>query len=102
MPDLTLVVLLTIDPARRDDFVRFESSAATIMKRYGGRIERRICLSGSERPRPDEVHVVTFPDRDAFDRYRRDPDLEPLAALRAAALRETVVWDGVDLPPFGS
>jgi uncharacterized protein (DUF1330 family) len=101
-PRLTLVVLLTIDPDRREDFLRFEASAAAIMKRYGGEIERRVSFSAPEPPRPDELHVVTFPDRDSFDRYRHDPDLEPLAALRTAAIRETVVWDGVDLQPFAS
>jgi hypothetical protein len=102
-PGLTLIVLLTIDPDRREDFLRFETSAATIMRRYGGRIERRVSFpSGREPPLPDELHVVTFPDRESFDRYRRDSDLEALAALRARAIRETVVWEGLDLPPFGS
>jgi len=98
---LTLVVLLSIDPERADEFEQFESSAATIMKRYGGKIERRVRFeSPDDSSRPQELHVVTFPDHESFERYRRDPDLQALAALRAKAIRRTVVWEGVDLSPF--
>ena len=98
---LTLVVQLSVDPARREEFERFERSAAAIMRRYGGRIERRLSFpQGETPPAPDELHVVVFPDRESFERYRRDPELAGLAELRAAAIRRTVVWQGVDLPPF--
>ena len=98
---LTLVVSLRVHPGREAEFERFESAAAAIMRRYGGAIERRIAVDpGADAARPDEVHVVTFPDRAAFDRYRADPDLAPLAALRAEAIRDTVVWFGADRALF--
>jgi hypothetical protein len=98
---LTLVVLLFIDPERRDDFDRFESAAARSMSRYGGRIERRISFPATDGVSdPHEVHVVTFPDRESFARYRDDGDLRSLAALRESAIRRTVVWEGVDVTPF--
>lgn len=94
---LTLVVLLFVHPGRESDFERFEASAASIMTRYGGAIERRISLAATSDPsQPHEVHVVTFPDTESFDRYRRDPDIEALAALRANAIRQTIVWYGRD------
>jgi hypothetical protein len=100
--EITLVVLLWIDPDRKGGFERFEESAASIMSRYGGRIERRISFpSRDDSSQPDELHLVIFPDRESFDRYRRDPDLQALAGLRAAVIRQTVVWEGVDSPPFG-
>jgi len=47
---LTLVVQLSVDPDRREEFERFERSAAAIMRRYGGRIERRVSfLQGEDR-----------------------------------------------------
>jgi uncharacterized protein (DUF1330 family) len=99
--EITLAVLLFIDPAREQEFERFESSAADIMSRYGGKIERRISFPPADDPsQPHELHVVTFPDRDSFDSYRRDPELQDLANLRAKAIRQTVVWQGVDSPPF--
>ena len=104
---ITLVALLYLHPGRTTDFERFEAAASRIMARYGGRIERRIqpaveagAPSAAKLSTPDEVHVVWFPDADSFTRYRADPELHALGELRAAATRETVVWRGVDGPPF--
>ncbi len=98
---LTLVVLLFVDPERKGDFERFESAAARAMNRYGGRLERRISFPSSDgATEPHEMHVVTFPDRQSFARYRDDPDLRALASVRENAIRRTVVWEGVDVAPF--
>ncbi len=95
MTKLTLVVLLYVDPDRREEFERFEAAASRIMSRHGGAIERRIGFpSGSDPSQPNELHLVTFPDAAAFERYRHDPDIQALAGLRAKAIRKTVVWQG--------
>jgi antibiotic biosynthesis monooxygenase (ABM) superfamily enzyme len=98
---ITLVVALFICPNRHADFESFETQAAEIMSRVGGRIERRIACSTEDDPsEPDEVHIVTFPDLDSYNRYRVSAELQALASLRASAIRKTVVWRGVDLPSF--
>jgi uncharacterized protein (DUF1330 family) len=100
---LLLVVLLRVHPERQADYERFEASAARVVRRHGGRIERRVVLDPSASAAadpPDEVHVVSFPDRASFDRYRGDPEIAALAALRDRAIRETVVWTGSDADPF--
>lgn len=98
---ITLVVALFIQPGRHAEFERFENRAAEIMRRFGGRIERRVAFSANDDPSgPDEVHVVTFPDLDSYDRYRKSPKLQALAGLRASAIRKTIIWRGVDLPLF--
>jgi uncharacterized protein (DUF1330 family) len=100
---LSLVVVLRLNAGREAEFVRFETAAAAIMLRHGGAIERRIAIDPGDDPsHPHEVHVVTFPDRAAFDRYRADPELKPLAALRESAIRETVMWHGTDLALFAT
>jgi uncharacterized protein (DUF1330 family) len=92
-PRLTMVVLLDVNPGHHDEFERFEQAAARIMGRYGGRIERRLPLErAGDADRPDEVHVVTFPDQASFDRYRQDSELQALAGLRERAIRRTTVW----------
>lgn len=99
--EVTLVALLYLHAGRNEEYERFESAASRIMGRYGGRIEHRIRLSGdADAPssagpvQPDEVHVVSFPDAASFARYRADPEIRALADLRAAAIRDTVVWQG--------
>jgi hypothetical protein len=111
---VTLVALLYLHAGREAEYERFESAAGRIMGRHGGRIVRRIRLSGvpgsappaspapSERPpQPDEVHVVEFVDGASFSRYRADPEIRALAELRAAAIRDTVVWEGCEAAAFG-
>lgn len=105
---LTLVVLLHVDPRHMDDYARYEGAASHIMKRHGGRIERRIGLtadtteSGEASRAPHEVHLVTFPSEDAFDDYIQDPALAEWADLRARVIQRTEVWRGKELPSFDS
>jgi len=103
MTRFALIVLLYIDSEHRNDYERFETEASRIMMRHGGRIERRMATSelpGSGDDVPDEVHLVTFPSQDGFEAYRLDPELAPLAGLRARAIRHTVIWQSHDLPRF--
>ena len=98
-----LVVSLWISPGREEDFESFESSAFSIITRHGGSLARRLALrDGMGSQVPNEMHVVTFPDREAYEAYRADPELVSLASLRARAVLRTVIWEGVDLPPFGN
>lgn len=98
---LVLVAALYVNPGRRAEFEEFETAAARIMRRYGAVIERRIGIVPAEENQPDEVHVVAFPDREAFEGYRADPELQGLAELRQKAIRLTTIWFGGDLPIFG-
>jgi len=100
---LTLVAALYIHAGHEAEFEQFETQAAAIMRRHGGAVERRIGFAnaaGDENPH--EVHVVTFPDEQSFERYRNDPDLSALADLRSRAIRKTTIWRGEDLPGFKS
>jgi hypothetical protein len=95
-------VALFIHADRRAEFESFETQAAEIMSRVGGRIERRVACSSNDDPSaPDEVHLVTFPDEDSYNRYRESSELKALASLRAVAIRKTIVWRGTELPSFG-
>ncbi len=95
---LTIVAALCIHPCREREFAEFEAAADAIMRRYGGRIERRIGFAASADPdQPHEVHIVTFPDPQSLERYRADTDLQALAELRNRAIRQTTIWIGRDL-----
>ena len=96
---IVLVAALYIHLGREAEFEQFETAAASIMKRYGGAIERRIGFdSKNDSSLPHEVHIVAFPDSESFERYRADSDLASLADLRARAIRQTIVWPGTELP----
>jgi uncharacterized protein (DUF1330 family) len=98
---LTIVAALFIHPGREREFEEFETAADAIMRRYGGRVARRIGVTPSVDPaQPHEVHIVTFPDQQSFERYRADTTLQALAELRARAIRQTTLWVGSDLSAF--
>src|ERR1700730_6125197 len=98
---LIIVASLFIHPGREASFKRFETAAESIMRRHGGCLERRIGFPASEDPnQPHEVHIVTFPDQQSFQRYRADTDLQALAELRTRAIRHTTIWIGSDLGSF--
>jgi len=99
---LVLVVRLFIHPGREAEFRRFETEAARIMARHGGRIERAIRPTGppDQQPLPHEIHVLSFPDATRLDAYRTDPELAALAELRQAAIARTEVIVGVDAEPY--
>lgn len=96
---LSIVAALFIHSGCEVEFAQFETAAELIMQRYDGRLERRIGLAPSL-DEPHEVHLVTFPDRESFERYRADPDLLAMADLRTRAIRQTIAWVGSDFPGF--
>ena len=100
MPNrLSIVAALFIHPGHEAEFEQFETAAESIMQRHGGHLERRIGIPpGADQPQ--EIHLVTFPDRESFDRYRNDADLLAMAELRTRAIRQTIAWVGSELGSF--
>ena len=86
---LTIAARISLNPGKEAAFDDFEARTAAIMARHDGRIESRV------RTHPGaELHLVTFPDRESFERYRSDPETLALAELRASIVRDTVIWFG--------
>jgi hypothetical protein len=96
---LLLLVSLYIHPGQEAPFRAFETAAARILARYGGRIERVIRPERAmpEAPLPHEIHLVSFPDEAAFAAYRADAEL---AALRQAAIARTEIILGTEGQPY--
>lgn len=70
----------------------FERRVVPLLARHGGAITCAVrCAPGTG---PHEVHVVTFPDRGAYDAYRSDPATAALAAERERVIERTVVTPG--------
>ena len=97
-----LIASLFIHPGREAEFHQFETAAARIMKKYGGRVERviRPTMSSASDALPYEVHVVTFPNREQFEAYRADSELTSFAELRQTAIARTDVLIGEDGEPY--
>lgn len=99
---ILLLVHLFVHPGREAEFRRFETEAARVMRRHGGRIERVIRPKSAPlgAPLPSEIHLVSFPGLGAFDAYRADPELAGLADLRRAAIARTDIVAGEEGEPY--
>lgn len=99
---VVLVVNLFIRPGQEVAFRGFETEAARVMQRHGGRIDRVIRPSGpaGEDPLPHEIHIVSFPNLERFEAYREDQHLAKLASLRESAIARTEVTIGEEGDPY--
>jgi uncharacterized protein (DUF1330 family) len=93
---IILLAKLFIHPGRETEFRQFETQAARIMQKYGGRIERviRPTSAAPGEVLPHEIHMVSFPNMTQFESYRGDSDLAQLGPLRQAAIAKTEVIIG--------
>lgn len=98
---ITLVAILTVRKDALEQFRAFETHAARVMKKHGGRIERSIVVAAHEASElMKEVHVLTFPNVEAFAAYRADPQLARFAHLRDQAVVDTELLTGEDGPSY--
>ena len=89
---LVVVAILTPRCEALRLFREYEDEAAQILVEYGGKIERIINIDDGR-----EVHVVTFPNHEAFRSYRDDSHLAALAGIREACIAHTELLIGHDL-----
>ena len=84
------------DDAASDAFEALELELARLMARHGGRIEHavRVDPGPAAADLPFEIHVVSFPDRAAFDAYRADPATRALGPRRDRLIARTVLRTG--------
>jgi uncharacterized protein (DUF1330 family) len=96
-----IVAILTLQSGSMETFREYETRAAVVIARHGGAIERTVIEESSGPDKPiREVHVVTFPDIEAFHRYRADPDVESLSDMRMASIAHTELLFGREGPDY--
>jgi hypothetical protein len=66
---LTFVLIARIPPAGVGDFGTYEANVLPLLAAHGGLLERHLRNADGTL----EVHIVSFPDEPAFERYRADP-----------------------------
>jgi uncharacterized protein (DUF1330 family) len=100
-PPLILTIRLWLNTSDIAAYEDFERTAARIMAKHGGRIERAIRINTSDDPdAPFEVHIVSFPNGAAFDAYRNDPETMALAEERAQVIARTDIEFGTDVSSY--
>ena len=100
---MTLVAILTVRREAIDKFRAYEAHAAQVMKKHGGRFERTVVVVPEGSPElMKEIHVVTFPNEQAFAAYRKDERLTKFAHLRDESVVHTELFVGEDGPRYAA
>ena len=92
---LIVVVELTVREGRYEEFQEFEARAVRLMSEFGGKLVYAF--------RPDdtdgdaEVHVLEFPDKLSFEKYRNDPRTASMAAIRDRVIESTRITRGLNI-----
>jgi hypothetical protein len=97
---LLVVAILTIAPGAVDQFREFERRAARILSRHGGVMERVVAVEPSIADGQREVHLLSFPSKEAFAGYRSDAELASLSELRSACVARTEILIGSEGPQY--
>jgi antibiotic biosynthesis monooxygenase (ABM) superfamily enzyme len=98
-----LLVHLWIHPGQEAAFEALEREAARIMARRKGRIDSAIRMTPSDAPKdatPFEVHVVSFPDKAAWEAYGQDPETLKLREKRGKIIARTALMQGRETGPY--
>ncbi|HMB90911.1 MAG TPA: DUF1330 domain-containing protein [Rhodothermales bacterium] len=88
---------------KRDDraaFEAFERRAAAVMQKHGGRVDYAFRPAHPTPDTPFEIHLVSFPNAEAFAAYRADPETQALSDEREAIIARTVVYEVDKLPAY--
>jgi uncharacterized protein (DUF1330 family) len=92
----SFVLIAEVDVAAIAAFDHYESAVLPLLAKHGGVLERRL-----RHVRDDggwlEVHVVSFPSREALDAYRGDPERSRAQELIAGAHFKTTLVDVNDV-----
>jgi hypothetical protein len=80
-----------------DAFRRYEALVLPLLPRHGGLLERRLRTADGL----TEVHVLSFPSRDAFGAYMRDPERQQHLALKESSEASAELVEVVDVGSEG-
>jgi antibiotic biosynthesis monooxygenase (ABM) superfamily enzyme len=100
-----LLVHLWVHPGQETAFDAFEREAARLMARHKGRIDCPIRMtppegSGPMDATPYEVHVVSFPDKAAWEAYGADPETLKLRERRSKIIARSALMQGREAGPY--
>ncbi|MEO1451597.1 MAG: DUF1330 domain-containing protein [Bacteroidota bacterium] len=96
MNRLYLTILFRIHPRQWETFERYEALVLAQLPKYGGEIHLRFKTdrAHNEVDAPHEIHVLSFPDDQAFHQYLHDPVRAQHKALAEEAVASVQVIRG--------
>ncbi|MBS1526742.1 MAG: DUF1330 domain-containing protein [Bacteroidetes bacterium] len=91
--------LIFIKYGQEDQFNLFESHVLPLLHKHNGVLLYRVrptydCTIETALGQPYELHLVSFPSRQDFDAYARDPDRLKYMDLKNASIEKAMLIEG--------
>ncbi len=91
---LIVVVELMIREGKFAEFQEFEALALRLMSEFGGKL--LYAFEPEDTDHDAEVHVLEFPDKLSFEKYRNDPRTRDVATDRDRVIENTRILRGLN------
>jgi len=91
--------LIYVKEGMEDQFLQFESHVLPLLEKYNGTLIYRVRPSGdavieTTIEQPYELHLVTFPTREDFVAYSKDPERLQHLYLKEVSIEKAVLIEG--------
>lgn len=91
--------IIYVKEGLEDQFLQFESHVLPLIKKYNGTLIYRVrptddSVIETTMGKPYELHFVTFPSREDFIAYGKDPERLQYLHLKEASIEKAVLIEG--------
>ena len=99
MPMLYFTQIIFIKPGMEEQFLQFEAHVLPLLKKYNGTLDYRVRPSSNAVietviGEPYEIHICTFPTKDDFVAYSKDPERLNYLHLKEASIDKAILVEG--------
>jgi len=89
---IQIVVLVYAGPGGVDAMKLHHAKVMPLVFRHGGQLLSTSCPSAQQPGDPDTVHILQFPDMQAFEDYCKDPEFAQHEESRANAIADARLY----------
>jgi uncharacterized protein (DUF1330 family) len=97
---LYITQLIYVKDGQEEVFNEFESMAIPIIGKYGGQLLLRLkpgTVVEAMIEKPYEVHIVSFPSEEDFERFKMDETRRAFLHLKEQSVKETILIKGIKI-----
>ncbi|WP_019987017.1 hypothetical protein [Rudanella lutea] len=91
--------VIYIQEGKESTFHTFEDNVLPLIERHNGELLYRVrpdatAVVATRMGYPYEIHLVSFPSKADFERYRDDPERQQYLSLKVESVEKAILWEG--------
>lgn len=92
-----VVLEVYLKDGQQTNFEDYERKVLPLLANYGGSLVSAIRPSSKIAGTPDELHVITFPSKEAFEAYKQNPKRAEFSPIFQQAVEKVRLIEGEDI-----